>query len=110
MFATRASTVPSTDKPPCQRRRMPLSLRMFAAMIVMMGGASVLWIGIPACRQFVAIREIERLQGHVAAYERGPTWLRKRVGNAAMRGLDEVIHVDVSGTELTDEGLRYIEC
>ena len=52
-MAAQAVPIPDpTDKPPRRRRWIPLSLRMFVAMLLL--GASAVWIGLPAYRQYRA--------------------------------------------------------
>lgn len=53
--------VPPIDKPPRPRRRIPLSLRMIVAILLLLGFAGALIIGVPAYPQYLATREIERI-------------------------------------------------
>src|SRR5262245_4827207 len=76
-------------KPPRTKRWVPLSLRLFAAILCAVGA----WTGIRAYRQYVAIREIERLGGMVVTREAGPAWLRAWVGHGRMRLFEEVVSV-----------------
>ena len=100
----------TTDTPPRQRRWNPLSLRMFVAILSLLGAASALWIGVPAYRQHVAIREIELLGGYVVTEERGPDWLRQWFSRETMRRFEIARNVNLSETEVTDEALRCVEC
>ncbi|MBI3863652.1 MAG: hypothetical protein HY290_17315 [Planctomycetia bacterium] len=85
---------PTTIQPPRARRWVPLSLRMFAAILVILVVSSVLWIGIPAYRQHVAIREIEQVDGSVRTNPVGPAWLRSWVGDERMKLFDRVDDVE----------------
>jgi hypothetical protein len=105
--ATPKHDVP-TDIPPRPRRWVPLSLRIFAALLVILGGGS-LWIGFPAFRQYAAIREIQRLRGTANFRRVGPQWLRDVVGNQLMQGLDEVIDVDLRRTAANDHTLDHLK-
>ena len=66
---------PTTDKPPRPRRWIPVSVRMFVAMLVLLATGGGLWIGVPAYRQRLAIREIDRFDDNFATSHRGPRWL-----------------------------------
>ena len=82
---------PTTQRPARPRRRYPLSVRIFGAILVLLGAASVLWVGIPAYRQHVAVRTIEHYGGAVSASHRvGPAWLRHFVGEERMMAFDEI--------------------
>ena len=70
-------------------------MRMFVAMLMVVGAGSALWIGLPAYRQRVAIREIERLGGSITTRKSGSTWLRRQVGDARMALFDDAIAVCV---------------
>jgi hypothetical protein len=65
---------PTTDKPPRRRRWIPRSLRMFVAILALLAGGSALWIGVPAYRQYVAMRNFERVGGHIVTVKSRPTW------------------------------------
>jgi hypothetical protein len=79
----------ATDKPPRPRRWIPLSLRLFAALLC----AVSTWTGVRAYRQHAAIREIERLGGLVYYGRVGPEWMRELLGEERMHCIDEVEHV-----------------
>lgn len=99
---------PTTDQPPRRRRWIPLTLRMFVAVLVLTGLVGGLWIGVPAYQRMVAIREIERLGGRVIANAIGPKWVRDLVGVDQMRVFDDVIFIGLDGTEATDATLHSI--
>jgi hypothetical protein len=92
--ATNPSPDPTTDKPPRARRWIPLGVRLFVAILAILGLTAV-WIAVPAYRQYVAIREIERCGGDIGGLLRirreiGPTWLREFVGEDLMMAVEEV--------------------
>ncbi|MBI3859561.1 MAG: hypothetical protein HY296_04900 [Thaumarchaeota archaeon] len=100
---------PTTGKPPRRRRWIPLSLRIFLALLGLLAVASFVWIGVPAYRQGVAIREIERLGGTVVRSDVGRAWLRDWLGNERMKMFDEVTFVGFTdGRQATDEALRHL--
>src|SRR5262249_2700909 len=92
---------PAIDRPPRPRRWVPLSLRLFAALLFGLGA----WTGLRAYRRPAAIRDIERLGGNVITKPRGPDWLRRIAGDRAMRAFDRVIHIQACDREFTDERL-----
>jgi hypothetical protein len=84
-MSTALSMTAEGDKPPSPRRWIPLSVRICAALLVMLGVGS-LWIVVPAFRRSVAIREIERLGGTVNFRRRVPQWLRDVAGSRDLGG------------------------
>lgn len=98
----------TTAKPPRRRRWIPLSLRMFVLMLVIMGVGNVVWIGVPAYRQYAAIQEIESLGGTVVCCHTGPLRLRKILGNDGMKAFDRVYSLDLDKKRATDGTLRRI--
>jgi hypothetical protein len=102
--STPPSPDPTTDKPPRPRRWIPVSLRMFVAMLVLLGLASVFWIGIPDYRQFLAIQKIERAGGWVTSGRRGPELLRRWLGDERMKVFDLPFKVEM-GSSATDASM-----
>jgi len=98
---------PATDNPPRPRRWVPRSLRIFAALVLILGVASA-WLGARGYRQLIAIREIERLEGNVESVPKGPNWLRDFVGDEKMRMFDEVDSVSLFHGQATDAAMRQI--
>src|SRR5262245_47807648 len=80
-------------RPPRPKRWVPLSLRMFLVILVLVGVGSVLWIGIPAYRQHLALEEFTRIHAWVRLEPRGPAWLRQQMGDERMKDFDEVVAV-----------------
>jgi len=109
---------PTTDKPPRRRRWIPLSLRMFAAILVLLGGGSALltWVTYRQEQQVYhrerqALHEIKSWGGHVGTERGGSQWLRflasqKRLidGNV----LERISFILVDGKSLTDAGLIHL--
>ena len=107
-MATPAPADSTTAKPPRPRRWIPVSLRMFVAMLGLLGLGSVFWIGMSAYRQFTTIQEIERLGGAIDCVSVGPEWLRRWVGHERMRMFDEIVNVRLADTQATDDTVRLI--
>lgn len=84
---------PTAGSPPRRSRWVPVSLKLFLAILLLLGVGSALWIGIPAYRQYVAIREIKRVGGQISFDRSGPDWLRELVGDDFMHCIDDVEHV-----------------
>src|SRR5579863_4787557 len=91
---------PTTEKSPRRRRWIPLSLRMFLAILLLLGVGG-LWLGARGYCQMVAIQEIEQAGGELVIKKGGPEWLRARVGDEWMRSLDKVESVDFLGAQDT---------
>src|SRR5262245_23212221 len=70
----------STDKPPRHRRWIPLSLRMFVAILAVVGVAGVTWLGVRIYRHEAALAAIERAGGKAERVIGGPAWLRRLPG------------------------------
>jgi hypothetical protein len=98
---------PTTDKPPRPQRWIPLSLKMFALIL----GTMTVWTGIRAYRQYVVIREIERVNGVVHwTRQRGPQWLRAALGQNLNRAvLDDILGVDFADSDASDSTLVYLK-
>jgi len=60
---------------------------------------------IPLYRQYVAIRDIERLDGWIGAREGGPKWLRDRIGDEPMKAFDRVQAVRLGGAKVDNDVL-----
>src|SRR5258707_454509 len=89
---------PTTEKPPRRRRWIPLSLRIFLAILLLLG-MGALWLGARGYRQMVAIREIEQAGGELVTKKGGPEWLRAQVGDERMKSVDNVEVVDFLGSQ-----------
>jgi Leucine Rich repeat len=105
---TAPSGVPTIDKPPPPRRWIPLSLRLFVAVITFLFVGSALWVGVPAYQQDRALREIERWGGSAKARPVGPWWLRSRISDRWLVCVDKVYRVNLSETVIDDSGLARL--
>src|ERR1051325_10268438 len=95
------------DRPPRARRRIPVSLKAFAAVLVLLGVAC-LWLVARGYRQMVAIREIERAGGAADTTSGDNEWLRAHLGDEWTRMFDEVREVYLRDTKATDDTLYYV--
>jgi hypothetical protein len=81
---------------------------MFAAIMVLLGVGSALWIGVPAYRQQTTLGEIHRLRGYARFEPRGPKWLRDFIGEERMEMFDDVIQVHLTQSEASDTTLMLL--
>jgi hypothetical protein len=103
------SSLNASVKPPRRRRWIPVSLKMFVAMLIILGVGSVLRVCVPAYRQYVAVREIERAGGFVLSAHGGPEWLRQWLGDEWMKVADEVNFLDASSSKFTDVEMVHVK-
>lgn len=107
-MAAAPTAISTTEMPPRPRRRILLSLRMLAAIVLLLGLGSALWVGVPAYRQHAAIEEIHRASGWYQSTPAGPAWLRQLLGDSRMQLFDHVYGVTLYDTETTDTTLRLV--
>lgn len=109
--AANPSSDPTTEKPLRAKRWIPLSLRIFAAILVILVVMWVVCIGIPGYWQHVAICEIERVNGRVEwTRQRGPQWLRTALGrHLCMSLLDDILGVSLDDSDATDSTLVHLK-
>ena len=86
--------------------------RIVAVVVVLLGCYFAISRLIPAYRQSVAIREIERLEGRIQYNSVAPSWLVKSRIDPWLRKigirLDQVTLVQVPGSGTTDSTLKHI--
>jgi hypothetical protein len=99
---------PALDKPPRARRWIPLSLRMFAAILGILGICAC-WDGFWRYRQYAARCEIQALGGSFFISLGGPDWLRYFIGNQWMQGFDRVTEVYLPRSTRPAEALSHIQ-
>jgi hypothetical protein len=99
---------PAADKPPRPRRWIPLSLRIFAVLLVLIGLSRATWIGIRTQRQLAAIREIERLGGAIDTRNTAPTWLKGLIGDGPTKLFDVAFGLAISEANIQDTDLRHL--
>src|SRR5260221_14082955 len=98
---------PTTGKPPRRRRWIPLSLRIFVAVLVFLG-VTCAWFGVGICQRTLVVREIRRLGGSAHAHAPGPSWLLDRVGYERMRMFGDVDSVSLQGAQVTNDTLHQV--
>src|SRR5258708_9039694 len=93
-MATRTDSSPdsTSDRPPRRRRWIPLSLKGFVAILLLVGVGGPLWIGVRGRRQQAAIEGIERAHGHGHVETRAgtPDWLPRFLGEPTPTWFDRV--------------------
>lgn len=86
-------TSPTTDKPPPPRRWIPLSLRMFVSLLMILMAVCT-WQGVCAYRRGIALREVKHFNGSVQwLHQRTPEWLLQWLGDDRMEWLSDPDHV-----------------
>jgi hypothetical protein len=106
----RANLAPAIDGPPRKRTWIPLSLRMFVAITLLVGIGSGSWIGVRSYRQHVAIQDIECVRGWFTTREIGPSWLRGCIGPEGTKTIDEIIFVNLAHTKNTGAAVAHLQC
>src|SRR5437764_876915 len=103
-MATPAKLIPdlTTGRPPRRRRRLPVSLRIFVAMLVLLCTASALWIGPKIYRQQAAIREIRNAIGTPTFEPGAPPWLSARVPESWLQPFETLAGVELPFSETLD--------
>jgi hypothetical protein len=101
------------DKPPRPRRWIPLSLRIFAIILGVVGTASVLWFVSVwwghRCEQQL-VQTIEGWGGKVRMEE--PEWLTQLVSDdlaATFQVFDRVASVELNGAKITDAEVVHLK-
>src|SRR4051812_23191660 len=113
------SPVTTADKPPRPRRWIPLSLRMFVAILVLLGVGSTLltWVSYRREQQMYrreqqVIREIKSWGGYVGTVAGGSAWLRQLAGKDSLidvTAFERISFILVDGKALTDAGLARFQ-
>jgi hypothetical protein len=101
----------TTDASPYRSRfRVQLASPVCLGITALMLVAGVIWLrmGLPICRQQLAIREISRVGGRIETVKCGPNWVRKWVGDELMTAFDEVVVVDLTSRPATDATLAHV--
>src|SRR5262245_16369971 len=105
------ATNPARPLPPEPRRfsirlPRPLWIGLAAVMLIVVGAG--LQVGLPIWRQHAAIREIERVGGLVEMRPGGPEWLRGHLSDDLQNLFDEVVVIDLSNENVTDDTLARL--
>src|SRR5579872_2942018 len=95
------------DTPP--KRSWLLNPGWLALLAVLtLVGAMGLSVCLPHYRQQQLIHRFVRLGGKVLAENGGPQWLRTLIGDQRMTPFDQVRHVGLVGTAVTDADLQNL--
>lgn len=97
----------TTDKPPRARRRLPLSLRMFVVVLLILGLVCAR-DGLRGYRQYAAVREVQRLGGAISLTQNGPAFLRGWAPDLCCALFDEVVAVNLVDRPATDDTMAYL--
>lgn len=107
LMATSASSIPNiTGNARLRWSRVPVALRLFAALLVLLGIVSVL-AGVSAHQRVLVIREVEQLRGGTLSRPVVPMWLRNILGWELIRGFDDIEEVWFDG-HATDDTIRKL--
>src|SRR5690242_14900920 len=79
--------------------RMPLSLKMFVALSLLLSAGSALRIGVPAYRRIATIHDISRANGSFLTDRRSPDWLRIWLCQENPPDIDDVAAVYLNRSE-----------
>jgi hypothetical protein len=96
---------PAADKLPRPNRWIPLSLRMFVALLLLFG----IWTGIRAYRQFVAIREIEQAGGKSLGRDReARNDFERGLGRACGNHCSQIFFLSICGVRPRPTALWHV--
>jgi len=104
-------TIRETAKPPRRKRWIPLSLRLFAAILVVLLIGSLLSVWLPYHREQQIAETIKSWGGIVDQETSGPEWLRRLVGDDRMKKckvFDRVVVVLLEGPTVTDPDIAQL--
>lgn len=108
-----SSSIANTLRPARNRRIFPVSVKLFAGIQTLLVIAGLVWFGVPALRQELALREIERTGGHVHARPEVPYWLRHSVQDFTgwrMECFDKIEGALLGQSSISDDGLARLTC
>src|SRR5260370_24421990 len=110
-IANVSTQVRTNKKTPCSRRRIPLSLQLFIAMLLLLGAVGVVLVGGPACRQHLAIQHLREFGVEIRpnASRVGPKWFRRWIGKRQLEALGTVQSLNLSDVNLTDADVVYLK-
>src|SRR5262245_6621609 len=99
---------PETDRPPRQRRWIPLALKAFVVILVCLAGASVVTIGVRHYKITTTLETIKSAGGRCELRPGGPNWLRSWIGESWMLGFDEITAINLGNSAATDETVAAV--
>src|SRR6266478_7539316 len=98
------------DKQPRQRRWIPLSFRVFVAMLLAAATASALLLGIPAYQRLTVGRQLGQLGLKGMYATRGPKWLQNVLGDEFGDALRDFTCIMIPDTGCTDALVAKLRC
>jgi hypothetical protein len=99
---------PTIGNAPRSNRRIPVALRLFVAILTLLGLGSTVWVGVAGYRQHEAILAVEDAGGTVLTERAGPYWLRQQVGDERLMALEAVDFFHLWRDETTDDDVRLV--
>src|SRR5260221_11810218 len=93
--------------PPKVRRRVPISLRGYVAILGLIVLGSLSGLGLRSCRHDAAIHEIVRLGGFFKTRPAGPAWIRQFPGGQS-QAFEDVPYINLEKTQITDDDMATI--
>jgi hypothetical protein len=103
---TTTTPIPASDKPPRRRRWIPLSLKLFIAMLIITGVVGLSWTGLHYRRQQLIKKSVEKLGGTVRTDNRTSYRLQQLLGPELSAIFDVVVAIDLNFTPTTDKDLQ----
>lgn len=100
---------PELSDRPRRARWIPLSLRMFMAVLAICSLSGTWWIVFRGYPRWAAVREIERRGGAVLMGSAAPTLVRRCVGNDWMKAVDTPDFVSASRTRFSDADMPLLD-
>src|SRR5438128_1505926 len=94
---------------PRRPRWIPLSLRIFVAILIALVVGGALRVGIRAYRQRVVIAEVERLHGWITRVPCTPEWLKPWLGASCDMLFNDITRVWLSEKPATDDSLHRLK-
>ena len=98
----------TTDKPRRGRRWIPLSLRMFIAILAIVFVGGLLWVGFRYYRQQQVVREILAANGTVEFDDRTPKWLSGWLGDKWHEPFQRIGVVRLPFSEKLDAEVQHL--
>src|SRR5438270_13642127 len=98
----------ASHKPPRTPRRVPVSVKLLAAIILFIGVFGVTWLGVRYYRQQALIGLVEKAGGSVMTEILAPYWLTHWLGPQQAAVFEEVIGVNLDDTRPTDSDLARL--
>ena len=96
------------EKPLGFAMRLPRPLWIFVIATAIIAVSASLRIGVPVYQRRAVIREIKRWGGRSTLENRAPEWVRTRFGHEWTACFDDVVRIDLDGTQADDTALARL--